>query len=121
MKLIGGFIFHVFSNTIAILAAAYFVTGFIFKGNFIDLMIVAGILTIINIFIRPILKLILGPLIVLTFGLFTIVINAVILYLLDIFSKPLIIEGYLPLLWATLITAAVNFLINLSAKFLYRK
>lgn len=121
MRLIGSFIFHVFSNAVAILAAAYFVVGFIFNGDFVDLVIVAGILTIVNIFLRPILKLLLGPLIVLTFGLFTIIINAVILYLLDIFTEPLIIEGYIPLLWATLITAVVNFLINISAKFLYRK
>lgn len=121
MRFIGGFIFGIFSNAVAILAAAYFVQGFIFEGSFVDLIIVAGIFTIINALLRPILKLLLGPLILLTFGLLIIVINAVILYLLDIFSQQLIIEGYIPLLLATLIIAIVNFLINFSARFFYKK
>jgi putative membrane protein len=120
MKLIGGLIFIVFSNAIALLAAAEFILGFTFTGGFIDLVIAAGVLTLANTLLRPILKLFFGPLIVLTFGFFAIAINAVILYILDILIDPLIIDGYIPLLWATLIIALVNFLINLSAKFLYK-
>lgn len=121
MRLIGGLIFGVFSNAIAILAATYFVSGFIFKGGFVELLIVAAIFTIINALLRPILKLLLGPLIVLTFGLFIIIINAILLYVLDILAEPLIIQGYIPLLWATLIIGIVNVLISFSAKFFYKK
>lgn len=121
MRFIGGLIFRVFSNAVALLAAAYFVQGFIFSGNFVDLLVAAAIFTVANTLLQPILKLLLGPLILLTFGLFIIIINAVILYVLDIFTEPLIIEGYLPLLLATLIIGIVNILINFSAKFFYRK
>jgi putative membrane protein len=121
MKLLGNLIFHIFSNAIAILAAAYFITGFVFTGDFVALLIAAAILTVINLILRPVLKLILGPIIVLTFGLFIIVLNAVTLYLLDFLSNPLIIEGYLPLLFATLLFSVVNGIITFAAKTTHRK
>ena len=120
-KLIGGIVFSIFSNLVALYIAAEFIKGFNFTGNFIDLIIAAGLLTLANYLIKPFLKLFLGPLITLTFGIFTIAINAIILIILDILINPLIIEGYIPLLLATLIISIVNFTINLSAKFLYNK
>ena len=116
MKLIGRFVFHIFANAIALLAAGYFIKGFILNGGFIELLVAAAILTLINTFIRPILKLLLGPLIILTLGLFLIVINAISLYLLDLWSEPLTIEGYTALLLGTLIVSAANLILNLSAK-----
>ena len=116
MKFLGNIFLHVFSNAIAILAAAYFITGFAFTGDFVALLIAAAILTAINLILRPVLKLILGPFIILTFGLFIIVLNAITLYLLDILSSPLRIEGYFPLLLATLLFSVVNGLIGFSAR-----
>ncbi len=121
MKFISIFIFQTFSNAIAILAAANFITGFHFDGGFIPLVIASLILAVANIIVKPILKLFLGPFIVLTFGLFLIIINALILYFLDIYSQPLIINGYLPLLLGALLIGFVNFLIQFSAKRLYRE
>lgn len=121
MKLIGGFIFHIFSNAIAILGTAYFIKKFIFTGNFIELLIAAVILTAINTFIRPILKLFFGPLILITFGLFILIINALTLYILDFFYSPLKIEGLIPLFLASLIIGIINLIIGLGAKSLYKK
>jgi len=121
MRSLGSLIFHIFSNAVAILAAAYFIQDFSFTGDFVALIVAAAILTVINLVLRPILKLLFGPLILLTFGLFTIVINAVTLYLLDILSDPLIIEGYIPLLLATILFSVVNAVINISAKSTHRR
>jgi putative membrane protein len=121
VKLLGNIIYHVFSNAVAILAAAHFISGFVFGGDFIALIVAAAILTAINLILRPILKLILGPIIILTFGLFIIVLNALTLYLLDFLSAPLIIEGFVPLLFATLLFSVVNGIITFAAKTTYRK
>ena len=112
MKLIGRFIFHIFSNAIALLVAAYFVPGFTFRGDFLAILVTATILTLINIFIKPLFSFFFGPIIILTLGLFSIVINAATLYILDIFSAPLTIQGYLPLLYGTLIVTAVNMVLE---------
>lgn len=121
MKFLGRILVSVVSNSIAILAADYFLAGFIFAGTFLDLIIAATVLALINAFVRPIFKLLFGPLIVLTFGFFVIVINALTLYLLDIFTAPLLIKGSVPLLIATLIFGVVNVLINISSKLAYRR
>lgn len=119
MKLIGKFIFHIFSNAIALLVAAYFVAGFTFRGTFLAMLATATILTLINIFIKPLLTFFMGPLIILTLGLFSLVVNAITLYILDIFSAPLTIQGYLPLLYGTLIVTAVNMVLEMLGRGMY--
>ncbi len=116
MKFLGKIILFIIVNAIAILAAARFVSGFIFEGTLTDLVIAAAILTLCNTFIRPLLKLILAPLINLTFGLLAIAMNAGILYTLDKFSSSLTINGLSPLILATLIISFINILVNLSTK-----
>lgn len=116
MKFIGKIILFIIVNGLAILIAARFVGGFIFEGNLINLAAAAAILTLCNVFIRPLLKLILAPLINLTFGVAAIAINALILHLLDKFSPSIIINGLMPLFWATVIISFVNILVNLLTK-----
>lgn len=116
MRFIGRFIFHIVSNAVALLAAAYFVPGFALSGGLAPLAMAALVLTVINTFIRPILKMLLGPLVLITFGLFTIVINAASLYLLDLLSPAITIQGYLALLLGTLIVSVVNAILGFAAK-----
>ncbi len=108
MKFIGKIIFYIIVNALAIWAAAYFVPGFVSQGNWIDLLIAAVILTLINVFVRPLLKFIFGPLVVLTFGAFLFVINIITLFLLDKFSASITINGLIPLFLATVIISLNN-------------
>lgn len=116
MRFLGRVIFSILSNTLGILAASYLIAGFVFSGTFKELVIAGVIVTAINFFIKPIVKLIFGPLIVLTLGLFLIVINALTVYLLDFFMESITISGPIPLLLATLLIGAINFIIGFSAK-----
>ncbi len=116
MRFIGKLIILIFSNIVALMACNYFIKDFIFEGDFIDLVITAAIFTLINLLFRPVLKLLFGPLIILTMGLFVIVINALTLYVLDIISAQLTIQGYLPLLIATIVFGIVNTIANISAR-----
>jgi putative membrane protein len=126
MKLIGRLIFHVFLNAVAILIAANVIVGFGFNGDIYALLIASAALTAVNTFIRPVVKLMLGPLIVLTFGLFAVAINAVSIFLVPYllaalgFSSPITIDGYLPLILATLIISAVNIIVGFFAKLSYK-
>lgn len=108
------------ANLTAVLIATYFVPNFKVATNVGDLLTLVLILAIVNLSIRPILNLILSPLIFITFGLFTIVINACIIYSIDIYSDYLTINGLWPLIEATHIISIVNIVINYAALFLYR-
>ena len=104
------------SNTVALFVATYFVAGFSVSAGWESYVKVALILTIINIFIRPLLKAVLSPLIFITLGLGVILVNALILYGVDALSPDLTITGLYPLIYATLIISVVNAVISLISK-----
>lgn len=121
MRFLARLILHIFSNSVALFAAVTFIPGITFSGALWELVTAALILTLINSIVRPILKLIFGPLIVLTLGFFVIVVNAMTLYILDIVSRPLTIQGYLPLLYATILVSFINFIISASGRLAYKE
>ncbi len=121
MKFISRLIFYFFINFIALLAAAYFIKEFKVAPDLASFSLIAGVFTLINIFIRPILKLILSPIIVLTFGFGIILVNALTLYLLDIISTDITITGLSVIIYATLIISIINILISFSAKKIYKE
>ena len=120
MRLLSRLFFSLFSNLIALLLAGTFISGFEISSNIVNLFIVAAIFTLINLYIRPLVKMILSPIIILTLGLFTLVINAGMLYLLDIFSVNVTIIGIESLIYGTLLIAAINFLVSFSAKRVFK-
>ena len=121
MRLIAHLIFSFLSNLVALYAANYFVLGFVIEPTIKGFIMVAALLTVLNTFLKPLVKLILTPVIILTLGLFTIIINAALLYALDFFSQSLTIEGLIPLFLATLIISFVNFILHLFDRHLHRK
>lgn len=100
------------ANSIGILLATYFVPGIIFKGDLIDVAITGLALAVANSLIKPILKFITGPLIVLTMGLFLVVINIVILWVVDWFMPDLTIVGFWAYFWGVMIISIINAVIS---------
>ena len=76
----------------------------------IKIIILAGIvLGLFNYFLKPILKLITLPLRLLTFGLFGLIINMVIIWVVDvIFTPEISIIGLWPLFWTGLLVWVAN-------------
>lgn len=120
MRFISHLIFSYFSNLIALILAGNLIIGFVITSNFNNLLIAAAVFTLINLYIRPLVKMILSPVILLTLGLFTLVINAGMLYLLDILSTNVIVESTESLIYGTLLITAINLLLNFSAKHLIK-
>jgi putative membrane protein len=120
MHFLSRLIFYFFSNLIALFTAAYFVKGFEINPGFNNFLLVAAVLTLINLIFRPILKLIFTPVIILTFGLGTFLVNALVLYFLDKLLININITGTISLIYATLIISLVNFIVSFSAKRIYK-
>lgn len=95
-------------NLLGLWLAASLVSGFTVTGNWKGYIIAALVLTLLNLLVKPILKLITLPLIIISLGLFGLVINAVILWLTSQFTGYLIIDNLIALWWATIILTAVN-------------
>jgi len=79
-----------------------------------QILIFIGIaLGLINFFIKPILNLITLPLRILTFGLFSLIINMAIIFFLDVIFPELEISGISALFFTSLIVWALNLFFNL--------
>ena len=88
-------------------------TGIADLSKLLNTLTFAGILLgILNFALKPILKKITFPLRIITFNLFSLVIAMFLVWLVDIFSPELIIQGLKPLFFTTIIVLAVNFILS---------
>ncbi len=99
-------------NAAGLYAAAQLVPGIYFEGDGRVLLAVAFVFGLVNALLRPLLKLLTCPLIILTLGLFTLVINAVMLLAASALSNalglPYGVEGFWPAFWGALIVSIVS-------------
>lgn len=103
-------------NAVALWVAARIVPG-IHVQDEVALIAAALILGLVNALIRPLLKLLTLPIILLTLGLFTFVINAVLLLLTSWIAGLLGIgfqvDGFLPALLGALVVSIVSLALNI--------
>ncbi|MBI4085820.1 MAG: phage holin family protein [Candidatus Liptonbacteria bacterium] len=116
MKAASKILVALIGNIIGLVVAEYFVAGFDLNIGYRELLALGVALTVLNLVLKPVIKLFFGPIIILTLGISLILVNAVILYILDIFSKNLTIESVTALIYSSLIVGAVNFVFHLATK-----
>jgi putative membrane protein len=104
-------------NAIALAVAATFVSGIHVDGGWLVLALVALIFGLVNALIRPLVTLLTCPLIILTLGLFTLVINAVMLLLASWIAGLLgigfTVDGFWPAFWGGLVISIVSFVLSM--------
>ncbi len=94
-------------NTLALLITTYIVPGFEVD-NFQSALLTAIVLGVLNTFIRPVLAILTAPINFLTLGLFTFVINAVVLRLAELVVPGLSIEGWLTAILAAIVLSVIS-------------
>lgn len=117
---------HILSGILGIFLAVRFVSGVFLEvlpdSSFFGfkitqfwqiLFLVGGILGLINFFIKPVLDKITWPLKILTLGLFSLILNMLIIKFLDILFLEFKILGLIPLFWTTVIVWLINFFLGL--------
>ena len=107
-------------NAGALWAATTLVPGISFTGDLGRFLVVALVFGLLNALVRPILLLLSLPLLILTLGLFTFVLNAVILMLLGALSSGLglgfNVAGFVPAFVGALIVTVVSFVLSIFVK-----
>jgi len=76
---------HILVNLVAIYVTSLVVTGLSWSGNLTTLLLAALGLGIVNLVVRPVVKVITLPINFITLGLFSLVINVLMLYLVTQF------------------------------------
>jgi putative membrane protein len=107
-----GVLLRWFVLTIAVLTACWFLDGIRMNGIF-SALLAAALLGILNAVFRPILILLTLPVNILTLGLFTFVINAVMLMIVSAVIPGFDIRGFWTAVLGALIISAASGLLNL--------
>jgi putative membrane protein len=102
----------VVASVVALWVADWLLTGFIVTGGAWGYVAAGVLLGLLNAFVRPVLKVLTFPLILVTLGLFTAVINAFLLWLAADLSGVIVITGLWSLLWATVLVSVVQTVIG---------
>ena len=98
-------------NTLAVLAAAKIVPGIKYD-NVTGLLVATLVLGILNAILRPLLLLLSLPIVLLTLGLFTLVINAFLLYFVGWLVKSFHIETFGSAFWGALVIGVISLVLN---------
>src|SRR5262245_61937658 len=105
-------------NTAAVLVAVFLVPGIHLKDQnpwlcLLTALAASLVLGILNAFIRPILLLIALPLLIFTLGLFRLVINGLMLYLVGIVLQAHFqVDGFWPAFWGALVIGIVSWILS---------
>ncbi|MCC6346959.1 MAG: phage holin family protein [Nitrospirales bacterium] len=111
------FLIRLLINTVALWVATKTVSGIAYTGGGLTLLLVALVFGVLNAVVRPLLKLLTFPLFILTLGLFTFVLNALMLWMTSGISAALGIGfhvgGFWPSFWGALVISIVSIVLSL--------
>ncbi len=96
---------------VIVIFTAWIVPG-ISVENFLSAMLVCVIIGLINVFIKPLVQFIALPINFLTLGLFTFVINALLLMLAGLITPGFEVEGFLSALFGSIILSVLSGFVN---------
>lgn len=97
--------------TAAIMVTSYFMEG-IHVSGFFSALLAAAILGVLNVFFRPILILLTLPISILTLGLFTFIINALLLMMVSGVISGFVVEGFWSALFGSLLISIVSWILS---------
>jgi putative membrane protein len=108
---------QVLINAAAIYVSVVIVPGLSFTGEWWKLLVVAAIFSLVNTFLRPILRILTLPLTLITFGLFLLVINALMLLLTSAVSGELhlgfTVDSFLAALLGSIVISLVGLVLSM--------
>jgi putative membrane protein len=111
------FIVRLIINAAALWVATQLVPGVQFSGGWVPFFGVALVFGVVNAFIRPVTKVLTFPLILLTLGIFSLVVNGLMLWLTSALSGALglgfYVRGFWPAFWGALIVSIVSTVLSM--------
>ena len=109
MRLVLRFVF----NLIALYVAAWAITGITYGDKWWSLLIAAAVFTVVNMFVKPVVKLLSLPFIIITLGLFLVVVNVFMLYITDWIVDDFEIASFGAGLLAAIVVSLVNWVLSI--------
>ena len=110
------FLIRLLVNAGALWVATRIVSGVMFSGGVLEFLGVALVFGIVNAFIRPVAKILTFPLIIVTLGLFALVVNGLMLWLTSSLSSALglgfHVSGFWAAFWGAIVVSIVSTILS---------
>ena len=100
-------LFRIVIFTLAVIAATYFVGG-VFLQGLVPALIAGLILSIIHITIKPVLLVVTLPINVVTFGLFSLILNAVFFWFVSTLINGFSVVDFMSAFWGAVVVSIIN-------------
>jgi putative membrane protein len=111
-----GFVVRLLVNAASLWVATRLVTGVSYVGDWLPFLGVALVFGFVSAFVRPVVKILSFPLILLTLGLFSLVVNGLMLWLTSQLSTTLglgfHVAGFWPAFWGALVVSIVDMVLS---------
>lgn len=106
------FIVKVLLSSFSIMVASWLLSGVMIRDYF-TAVFVSFVLALLNMIVKPILVIFTIPITIFTFGLFLLVINALIALIADSIVPGFALASFWTAIWFSLIVSILNYFINL--------
>jgi putative membrane protein len=113
------FLVHLLITAAALWVATKIVPGIQYTGSFLTLLGVALVFGALNALVKPVLLVLSLPVMILTLGLFTLILNALLLWLTSAFSSALglgfHVNGFVAAFLGALVVSVISFVLSIIA------
>jgi putative membrane protein len=107
-----GFLLRLIFNAVALYVTVSIVKGIELEGGVVQFLIAGLLFGALNAFLKPLLVFLSLPMIILTLGLFYLVLNGVILLILGWLLPYFFVSGLLPAVLGSLVMGCMNYLLH---------
>jgi len=96
----------------AVILTVYLVPGVAVTGGWLSVLLVALVWSVITMVIRPILSILTLPITIITFGLFSLILNALLFWIMAALVPGFTVAGFFPALLGAIVLSILNWLIQ---------
>ncbi len=96
----------------AVFLTVYFVPGIVVTGGWTTILLVALVWSVITMVIRPVLQILTLPVTIITIGLFSFVLNALLFWAMTLIVPGFIVSGFLAALLGAIVLSILSWFIQ---------
>jgi putative membrane protein len=96
----------------AIMLTVYLVPGVTITGGWVSILLAALVWSVITMVIRPVLSILTLPITIVTFGIFSFVLNALLFWAMTLIVPGFLVSGFLAALLGALVVSILSWLID---------
>ena len=105
-------IFRYLGTVAAVYLTVSIVPGITVAGGWATILIIALVWSVISMVIKPVLTVLTLPITILTFGIFSLILNALLFWAMTLVVPGFVIAGFLPALLGALVLSVLSWLIH---------